>query len=88
MILPQALRPSGNIPAHYGTLIRILISPRQYHWSLGTFAQMSRGTKLAIPAGCLGILVFVFIAPPLRQDQGYHSFADGRTILGMANFWA
>jgi len=49
---------------------------------------MSRGTKLAIPAGCLGILVFVFIAPPLRQDQGYHSFADGRTILGMANFWA
>jgi hypothetical protein len=54
---------------------------------MGIFAKMSRGTKLAILAGCLGTLVFVFIAPPLDQDQSYHSFADRRTILGIPNFW-
>ena len=53
----------------------------------GPIRQMSRSTKLAILAGCLGILVFVFLAPPLHQDQSYHSFADRRTILGIPNFW-
>ena len=32
------------------------------------------------------IAVFVFVAP-IPQDPAYHLFADGRTLLGVANFW-
>lgn len=30
--------------------------------------------------------VFLFVAP-IPQDPAYHAFADGRTLLGVANFW-
>jgi len=51
------------------------------------FSHMPRGRKLAILAGGLGILVFVWLAPPLHQDPSYHAFADRRAILGIPNFW-
>jgi len=47
--------------------------------------------------GSLQILVFFGLAvaslagllllPPIPQDQGYHQFADERTIFGIPNFW-
>ena len=30
--------------------------------------------------------VFLFVAP-IPQDPAYHAFADGRTLLGVSNFW-
>ena len=27
------------------------------------------------------------LLPPIPQDQSYHHFADGRTLLGVPNFW-
>ena len=35
----------------------------------------------------IAALAFLFLAPPIHQDQRYHLFADQRTILGIANFW-
>ena len=36
----------------------------------------------------LGIVAlgFIFCLPPIPQDQGYHAFADDRTMLGVPNF--
>src|ERR1700689_4658436 len=32
-------------------------------------------------------LVALLLLPPIPQDQGYHQFADKRTLLGVPNFW-
>jgi hypothetical protein len=34
----------------------------------------------------LTVALFLF-APPIRQSESYHLFADGRTIQGIPNFW-
>jgi len=49
--------------------------------------QLSRGTKTAILIAISTILLFLILAPPLHQDQNYHSFADRRTLAGIPNFW-
>jgi len=41
-----------------------------------------RGSVLVLAA----IAVFLFV-PRIAQDQGYHSFADSRSIFGIPNFW-
>jgi Ceramidase len=35
----------------------------------------------------LGAMLAVFRLPPIPQDPNYHNFVDGRTLLGVANFW-
>lgn len=43
---------------------------------------------LAILATTAVVLVGLFVfVPPIPQDPAYHEFADGRAILGIANFW-
>ena len=37
-----------------------------------------------ISLGASGVRAFV---PPIPQDPAYHTFADQRTVLGVANFW-
>jgi hypothetical protein len=32
-------------------------------------------------------LLALLVLPPIPQDQGYHQFADQRTLLGVPNFW-
>jgi hypothetical protein len=32
-------------------------------------------------------LLALLLLPPIPQDQGYHEFADKRTLLGVPNFW-
>jgi len=32
-------------------------------------------------------LAALLLLPPIRQDQGYHRFADERTLLGVPHFW-
>ena len=32
-------------------------------------------------------LVALLLVPPIPQDQGYHQFADQRSIFGIPNFW-
>ncbi|MBV8505698.1 MAG: ceramidase domain-containing protein, partial [Alphaproteobacteria bacterium] len=38
----------------------------------------------ALTAASLAALLLV---PPIPQDQGYHQFADQRSIFGIPNFW-
>lgn len=42
---------------------------------------------LAIYGLMLVTLAGLMLLPPLLQDQGYHQFADRRTLLGIPNFW-
>lgn len=35
----------------------------------------------------VGSLAGLTLMPPIAQDQGYHQFADQRTLLGIPNFW-
>jgi len=32
-------------------------------------------------------VIAVFLIRPIAQDPAFHNFADGRSILGIANFW-
>lgn len=34
-----------------------------------------------------GSILLAWSLPPVAQDPAYHDFADGRQILGLANFW-
>jgi hypothetical protein len=34
-----------------------------------------------------GSLAGLLLLPPIPQDQGYHHFADQRTLFGVPNFW-
>lgn len=46
---------------------------------------MKRG--IGILAGLGGVsLIGLFLADPIAQDPGYHHFADGRALFGIANF--
>jgi hypothetical protein len=47
-----------------------------------------RGRSLLILAATLAALLLLFLlTAPVPQDPAYHQFADGRTILGIDNFW-
>jgi hypothetical protein len=35
----------------------------------------------------VGSLLGLLLLPTITQDQGYHQFADQRTLLGIPNFW-
>jgi hypothetical protein len=38
--------------------------------------------------GAAALLAIAFVSvPPILQDPAYHAFADGRTFLGVPNFW-
>ncbi len=39
---------------------------------------------LGLAAASLALLLLL---PPITQDQGYHQFADQRTLFGIPNFW-
>jgi hypothetical protein len=50
-------------------------------------------TQAAFEARVLGFVAlgivalgFIFCLPPIPQDQGFHAFADDRTMLGVPNF--
>lgn len=48
---------------------------------------MKRITSITLLAGIGGVsLLGLFLADPIAQDPGYHRFADGRALLGIANF--
>lgn len=48
---------------------------------------MSNRTKAVVTLGALAFVLFLFLAPPLRQNESYHAFVDRRTIFGIPNFW-
>jgi hypothetical protein len=48
-------------------------------------AAFEAGVLLFIGLGIV-VLGFVFCLPPIPQDQSYHAFADGRTMLGVPDF--
>jgi Ceramidase len=43
--------------------------------------------KWILGAVSVGAVLAVFRLPPIPQDPNYHNFSDGRTLLGLANFW-
>jgi hypothetical protein len=50
------------------------------------YAKTNRG--IVIFVGLMAVsLVALLLPPPLPRDQGYHDFADRRTLLGVPNFW-
>ena len=42
--------------------------------------------RLALAALAAAAVLVTLLAPPVRQDQAYHRFADGRGFLGVPNF--
>jgi hypothetical protein len=53
-----------------------------------TLGSAKRNRRVVIFVGVLAAsLVALLLLPPIPQDQGYHQFADQRTLLGVPNFW-
>jgi len=50
-------------------------------------AMKTEQRVMALFALALLSFALLLLLPPIAQDQGYHSFADQRTILGVPNFW-
>ncbi len=49
---------------------------------------MNSSRNLVIPIVTAAVLVaFFLLTSPVPQDPDYHLFADGRTLLGISNFW-
>jgi hypothetical protein len=49
---------------------------------------LSPSRNLAVPVIAAAALVaFFLLSSPIPQDPAYHQFADGRTLLGISNFW-
>jgi hypothetical protein len=49
---------------------------------------LSPSRNLVIPVVTAAALVaFFLLSSPVPQDPSYHQFADGRTLLGVSNFW-
>ena len=63
------------------TLVRADIAPRRR--SSGT----TTGPILAISLLAVASLFGLLLLPRIAQDQGYHQFADQRTLLSIPNFW-
>ena len=54
--------------------------------------RMGLSNTIAAPVVVMGFLTVgslfgLLLLPPIAQDQGYHQFADQRTLLGIPNFW-
>jgi hypothetical protein len=48
----------------------------------------ARNAPLLILLGLMAAtLAALPLLPPVLQDQGYHDFADARTVLGTPNGW-
>ena len=51
-------------------------------------ARISWNGRVLILIGFVALsLAAVLLLSPIPQDQGYHRFADGRSLLGIPNFW-
>lgn len=49
--------------------------------------QLSKSNIWLAVLSIVALALFLWLVPPLHQDQSYHAFADRRTILGIRNFW-
>jgi hypothetical protein len=54
--------------------------------------RMGLSDTIAVPVVVIGFLTVcsllgLLVLSPITQDQGYHQFADQRTLLGIPNFW-
>jgi hypothetical protein len=53
-----------------------------------TLGSAKRNRHIVIFVGLMAAsLLALPLLPPIPQDQGYHQFADQRTLLGVPNFW-
>ena len=53
-----------------------------------TLDSAKRNRHVVIFVGLMATsLLALLLLPPIPQDQGYHQFADQRTLLGVPNFW-
>ena len=48
---------------------------------------MPRAATWALLAAAIAIIAFFLLVEPIPQDPAYHIFADGRSLLGIPNFW-
>jgi hypothetical protein len=49
--------------------------------------QFSQRAVLLTVVSVVAVGIFLWLVPPLPQDQSYHAFADRRTLAGVSNFW-
>ena len=53
-----------------------------------TLGSAKRNRHTVIFVGLMAASLFALLQlPPIPQDEGYHQFADTRTLLGVPNFW-
>lgn len=53
-----------------------------------TLDSAKRNRHVVIFVGLMAVsLLALLLLPAIPQDQGYHQFADKRTLLGVPNFW-
>ena len=53
-----------------------------------TLGSAKRNRHVVIFVGLMAAsLLALLLLPPIPQDQGYHQFADKRTLIGVPNFW-
>jgi len=49
---------------------------------------MTCNWRIALLTGLAAAAILIaFLLPPITQNPAYHHFSDGRTILGIPNFW-
>jgi hypothetical protein len=52
-----------------------------------TLGSAKRNRHVVIFVGLMAASLLALLLPPIPQDQGYHQFADKRTLIGVPNFW-
>jgi hypothetical protein len=51
------------------------------------FVQFRKRSVVLAMVSVVAIVFFLWLVPPLHQNQSYHAFADQRMIFGVRNFW-
>ena len=49
--------------------------------------QILQRNAMLMVAACIGVVLFLVVAPPLHQNLSYHGFADHHAFFGIPNFW-
>jgi len=60
---------------------------RSFRASFGVRDTRNNAPLLAVLGLMAASLAALLLLPPISQNQGYHQFADVRTVLGIPNFW-
>src|SRR5262245_43186241 len=66
---------------------RDVVGSQPPHGAGGVMRSSGYGAIILLGALGLASAAALAVMSPITQDQSYHAFADGRTLLGIPNFW-